>query len=1687
MINTQSSSITPARTGALRSRPTLGFVIMWGIDNEYSNPVWSGIMDAAGEFDVNLLSFAGRKWSMLDDEIFNPAALEQINAANLDGLVVILSELKTLKRLKAYGTIPIVTIGIPNDEFPGLIADNYGSMKAEITHLIEQHGRKKIAFIKTWDGHPDGDARLKAYVDALAEHNLSYDPRLVFGYDFLEVEAAEQITHTFIEQQMEFDAIAAASDKMAIGAMNALEKHGLRVPYDVSVVGFDDIPEASFTTSPLTTVRQPLQAMGRRAVEILLAQLRGEQVAAREVLPPILVRRQSCGCFSDEVAQRNSSPGNGQVNPRPQIIAEMTQLPIGLDAGWAERLFDALVTDVNNKTSDAFLIAVDEASRQVISQATVVAALNGWLSILRHQARPMWADNPAALGQAEDLWQKARAFIGEAALRQQAQIQAQADAQTAILREFGGVLITTFDIKELMELVSQNLPKFGINSCYLALYTEPGKVSEKVQLILAQKEGQHIALDEANRSIFTHELVRSEFLPEQRFNLLTMPLYFREAWLGYVLFEVGSREGAIYEALRGELSSALQGALLVQQMEEHAAELARQQYVLDTFMENIPDRVYFKDAQNRLTRTNKALAVKMGVKDAAELIGKSDFDLFPKEQAEIKQQQEQAIMQTGQPILGLEEADGIDHWALTTKMPLRDEKGAIIGTFGISHDITEQVKAKQTAEAAKDEAIQARKEALAEKESAEKARQIAEAAKEEAEKAKKDTEIANRTLAAQIWQTAGQAQLNERMRGEQDIVTLANNVIEQLCEYLAAPVGALYALEDTTLTLAGAYAYRRKSLVEQFELGEGLVGQAAKGKRVIKIQLPDDYIKITSVSLGEIMPRHVIFTPLIYDGQVVGVIEMGALTPFTQDQLEFLNIAIESVAIAFMTAQARQRVNELLVQTRQQAEELQAQEEELRATNEELEAQTESLRTSETRLKTNQTALEAANADLEEKTEVLQKQQTELDRQNQILRDAQQELQRKAEELAQASKYKSEFLANMSHELRTPLNSMLILAGMLAKNDEGNLTADQVESAQVIHSGGTDLLNLINEILDLAKVEAGKMEFHFAPMPWEILIERMNAQFGPVAQRKGLQFITRVAEDLPPSIVTDEQRLAQIIKNLLSNAFKFTEQGSVALSVFRPATDTNLSASGLSPQTAVAISVSDTGIGMTPKQQKVVFEAFQQADGSTSRQYGGTGLGLTITREMTHRLGGQVALASEPGKGSVFTIYLPLNTSQGSMVEGQMSQMPALTLSLPQGQTPETRPATFDLRPSTPAPIPDDRDSLTPSDRILLIVEDDAKFAKIVRDYAHKKHFKCIIAGNGESALALSQSHSPAAIVLDLKLPGMSGWDVLDALKDDPDLRHIPVHIMSVDDEDLSAYQRGAMGFLTKPVSQKSLEGAFGKIEAFISSKIRSLLLVEDDAALRLSVRKLLEGSDIAITEAASGQAALNHIAAQPFDCMILDLSLPDISGFELLSRLDSDEHLPKCPVIVYTGKELSPEENMELLKYADSVIVKGVKSPERLLDETALFLHRVVADLPADQQQTIRRLHNREAVLQGKQILIVDDDARNAFALSRLLNDKGVKMHIAASAAKALEKLENLEISLILTDIMMPGMDGYEFIRALRAQPRFQTTPIIALTAKAMKGDREKCIEAGANDYLSKPIDPERLFSMLRVWLSKE
>lgn len=946
-----------------------------------------------------------------------------------------------------------------------------------------------------------------------------------------------------------------------------------------------------------------------------------------------------------------------------------------------------------------------------------------------------------------------------------------------------------------------------------------------------------------------------------------------------------------------------------------------------------------------------------------------------------------------------------------------------------------------------------------------------------------EAEAASQALTKQMWQTAGQAQLGDRMRGELTIPALADRVIQQLCHYLEAQVGVLYIADAGFLRPVGSYAYAPPNDRDtRFKLGEGLVGQAALERRAITLSdVPEDYL-IISFGLGEAVPQHIVVVPFLYEEEVIGVVALGTLAAFTPAQVEFLEMAMANIGIAFNTADARARIDELLVETQRQAEELQAQSEELQTANEELQTQADSLKRSEAALREKQVELEEANTELEEKATALQQKQIALDRQNQELKVAQAELEEKAHELTQASKYKSEFLANMSHELRTPLNSLLILAGMLKQNEDGNLTADQVESAEVIHNSGRDLLELINEILDLSKIEAGHMEFHFEPITLRTLTEAMAGQFVHVAEEQGLEFTVTLADELPPAIKTDQQRVKQIVKNLLSNAFKFTKTGSVSLNVHRPATlPTRFAAeSGLKPDQALAISVIDTGIGIAQEQQQIVFEAFQQVEGGTSRQYGGTGLGLSISRELSTRLGGYIALQSELGKGSTFTLYLPLSPA---VEEQQDTRTQVQRWEKPVRSSPPI--TTAEAEPSPPEPMPDDRDDLSEGDKVVLIIEDDADFAQIVHDFAHEKDFKCLLAGDGETGLMLAKTYRPDAIVLDLYLPRMDGWQLLAALKDSPDTRHIPVHIMSADSETLDAYKRGAMDFLTKPISPQDLEETFQKIEAFIEREIKTLLLIEDEESLRRSIKKLLGGSDVQISEAGTGQAALDLLHTQHFDCMILDLSLPDISGFEVLNRMDENESITKCPVIVYTGRDLTPEENLELTRYADSVIVKGVKSPERLLDETALFLHRLVADMPEDKQKTIKRLHDKEALLTDKKILLVDDDTRSAFALSKLLADKGIKMSIARDGQQALDFLaKSPNVDLVLMDVMMPVMDGYETTRRIRAQQQFATLPILALTAKAMMGDREKCLEAGANDYLAKPIDAERLFSMLRVWL---
>ncbi len=1730
-----------------QQRPTIGLLIESFWDG-YQGAIWQGVVDLAHDRGVNLICFNGGRLGYTaanELEAQRNVLYDLVTADNVDGLIVVGGALlgvaspeKLRNFCNRYRPLPVVNIGIALEDVPCVLVDGESGLRDEIKHLIEVHGYRRIGFIRGPENHKEAEQRYGVYTQVLTEYGLPVDPELVAPGNFAPETGVEAV-RAWLDHQVDIEAVVAANDHMALGALEELQARGMRVPDDVAVAGFDDWSVAVKLIHRLTTVRQPTYKLGRSAAELVLSLIAGEETPEQVALPTELVVRRSCGCKSAAAIQAVT----GLVEPihqeleafiaiqRADIVAEMARIP-GLTEEGAEQLLNSFAFELKGEVLGIFLQKLDDLLGQAITAGSDVAAWQNALSVLRRHLLPALIDKADMLARADDLWQQARVAISEGTQRVQAYQEVQVEQQARMLREIDQALITTFDVQGLMNILAKELPRLGIPSSYLALYEDPRAPTAWSRLVLAYHEQGQITLESSGRRFPAPQLVPANLWPQGRpYSYVAEPIYFREDQIGFALFETGPINGSVYEALRGGISSALQGAILVERVQERAVQL---------------------QAAGEVSRaTSSVLDPTELMQEAVDLV-RDRFNLYYVGLFLVDEARRYAVLQAGTGEAGRQmlarghrlEAggDSMIGWCIANQKarialdtgseavrfnnPLLAEtrselalplvsRGQTIGAMTVQsnreaafsqEDVTvlqtmadqlanaianaqlfeqtqqrtiELSSAREIAETARREAEKARREAEAEKE-------MAEAAKVEAEKARQDTEAANRNLAAQMWQTTGQALLNDRMRGEQDISTLANNVIDQLCEYMGAQVGTLYILETDTLKLAGTYAYRRKNLTNEFQLGEGSVGQAALKQRMNITALPDHYVTGIFSNTGELLPQHVLVAPFAYERQVIGVVEIESLTEFTAAQLEFLNKALESIAVGFTTAQARRRVNELLVKTQQQAGELQMQEEELRSANEELASQAENLRASEAKLRTNQAQLESVNVELEEKAAVLQEQQLVLDRQNQELRLAQQELKQKADDLAIASKYKSEFLANMSHELRTPLNSLLILAGMLAKNEQGNLTDDQVESAQIICSGGTDLLNLINDILDLSKVEAGRMEFRYTALPLARLIESMRAQFTPLAEGKGFEFVIQLAEDLPETIETDQQRVEQIVKNLLSNAFKFTQEGSVRLQFYRPAVDTNLSKSGLKPEQSIAIGVTDTGIGMTPEQQKIVFEAFQQADGSTSRQYGGTGLGLSISRELATKLGGQIDLESEVGQGSKFTLYLPiarreLQTDAPGQPDGQRRSQtrPLATAAQTIIQASDASPATVSL--------PDDRAAIRAGDRVLLIIEDDLTFAGIVQDYGRHKNFKCLVAGDGESGLRLAQRHKPDAIILDLNLPDISGWEVLDELKHNPDTLHIPVHIITGQEESLDAFKRGAMGFLTKPIGAKEMEGAFQSIEQFMARKIKSLLVVEDDDNLRKSVRKLLEGSDVTISEANTGQAALALLGAQHFDCMILDLALPDMSGFELLNRLDGAEHLPKCPVIVYTGKALSEEENQELMKYADSVIVKGAKSPERLLDEAALFLHRVVADMPEEKQRMIKRLLGKEGVLAGKEILIVDDDARNAFALSKLLADKGLKVHIAPNGQKALDALDKAPIDLVLMDIMLPGMDGYEITRRIRAQLRFRQLPILALTAKAMKGDREKCLEAGANDYLSKPVDAERLLSMLRVWLSKE
>ncbi len=845
--------------------------------------------------------------------------------------------------------------------------------------------------------------------------------------------------------------------------------------------------------------------------------------------------------------------------------------------------------------------------------------------------------------------------------------------------------------------------------------------------------------------------------------------------------------------------------------------------------------------------------------------------------------------------------------------------------------------------------------------------------------------------------------------------------------------------------------------------------------------MPPDYVQVSS-GLGAARPLNIVVLPVLFEGEVKAVIELASFYRFSDIHLTFLEQLTESIGIVLNTIAATMRTEELLEQSQSLAAELQTRQQELTETNARLEQQARTLQASEERLKQQQEELQQTNEELEEKAELLARQNAEVEKKNTEIEQARTSLEDKAEQLALTSKYKSEFLANMSHELRTPLNSLLILSQLLAQNGDGNLSDKQVEFARTIHSSGADLLELINEILDLSKIESGTMDVDVRPVFFTDLQAYVDRTFREVAVSKGLEFTVRVAPGMPAAIDTDPKRLQQVLKNLLSNALKFTEHGGVTLAIEPAAGGWSRGRPALErAASVVAFRVSDTGIGIPADKHRTIFEAFQQADGTTSRKYGGTGLGLSISREVAALLGGEIRMTSDVGAGSTFVLYLPL-ALESAALDAVRPADPAAA-----ARAAADRDLAMDDSLIAQGEVRDDRERIEETDRVVLVIENDLSFVSILTDMAHEKGFKVLAALRGDVGLAMARRFQPDAITLDLDLPGLDGWTVLDRLKHDPELRHIPVHIISMMEEAQRGMRLGAMACLSKPVDRESLDGAFASIAGFIERTVRTLLVVEDNDLERQSIVELIGNGDVKTTAVATGAEALEALASQAFDCLVLDLGLSDMSGFDLLERMKEQPRLAQIPVIVYTGKDLSKKEETEIRRLAETIIIKDVKSPDRLLDETALFLHRVESRLPADKRKMLERLHQHDPTLAGRKVLIVDDDIRNIFALTSVLEQHEVEVFYAENGKDGLKMLDEIEgIDVVLMDIMMPEMDGYEAMRHIREARGNRSLPIIALTAKAMKGDREKCIEAGASDYITKPVDTEQLVSLLRVWLSR-
>ncbi len=927
---------------------------------------------------------------------------------------------------------------------------------------------------------------------------------------------------------------------------------------------------------------------------------------------------------------------------------------------------------------------------------------------------------------------------------------------------------------------------------------------------------------------------------------------------------------------------------------------------------------------------------------------------------------------------------------------------------------------------------------------------------------------ARRDAMRALWLQEAENAVAMSLRGDLGPEQIAEAAATSLGAQLEADVGAVYRLEGGRLQLTGGLALP-SGMPASLALQEGVAGQVARDECIRHLKGSDDAVLELQTSLGRLPVRERILAPISSDGTVVGIVELGRARAGAQRDLdrELLERCAETIGMALRASLLRAQLVVLLEESQRQGEELQAQQEELRVANEELEEQSRSLLQSQSHLEEQQAELEQSNVQLEERTH-------ELEAQKQALLVAQSQLVRNSNELAATSRYKSEFLANMSHELRTPLNSSLILSKLLADNKDGTLTEEQVKYARAILSSNNDLLALINDILDLSRIEAGHVELADEVVVTDSVLQRLRETFEPMARQKGLALQIEADALAPSQLVVDSQRLQQILKNLLANAVKFTEHGKVSLHV---------RAAG---QGRIRFEVCDSGIGIAREQLQVIFEAFRQADGSTRRRYGGTGLGLSISRDLAERMGGSIQVDSEPGRGSCFILELPLQGAPASSAADIAAAPVAspVAAAVPAMQVPARAP----VAPTTTVPsVADDRGRRQHPGRLILAVEDDATFAEALVALAHELDFDCVVAGTAEEALALAGELRPNGILLDIGLPDVSGLSVLERLKRNPDTRHIPVHVVSATDRSQVARELGAIGFAIKPTTRERLVSAIEQLEQTSQRDVRRLLIVEDDSELRHNLELLLGRDQLQIVAVGTLAGALEQLSTVTFDCMVMDLSLPDGSGYDLLEHMAGNDDVGFPPVIVYTGRALGREEEQRLRRYSKSIIIKGARSPERLLDEVTLFLHSVEASLPTDQQRLLREARRRDTVLDGRTVLLAEDDVRNIFALSSVLEPLGVTLEIARNGQEAVDRLAEREVDLVLMDIMMPEKDGLAAMREIRAQRHLQDLPIIALTAKAMPDDRERCLQAGANDYIAKPIDVDKLVSLCRVWCSRQ